>query len=179
MQLLCLTATYIRSKHKTVWSVSTKFLLVHESREKLDVTTTTFNVLLKPYRILEDQCSVLVVEFRYLCRYGKKPGISSCLNTFVIWISRPPPTRVILRLLNTFFLTDSTSTSSLSPPFSLSALLWMKTSSTTLESSTSFFYSLTLSRDKCGGFQAQCFHWISIGYMYQNPGCGIPEHNLL
>jgi hypothetical protein len=76
------------TRFKPVWSVSTKFLLVHESREKLDVTTTTFNVLLKPYRILEDQCSVLVVEFRYLCRYGKKPGISSCLNTYKISKSR-------------------------------------------------------------------------------------------
>ena len=68
-------------RKKPVWSVSAEFLLINKSRQKLYVTPATFNFLFKPYRILEDQCSVLVTELRYLCRYCKMFGIARCLNS--------------------------------------------------------------------------------------------------
>lgn len=68
--------------NKPVRSVTTKFLLVNKSRKKLYITTTAFNILLKPYGILYHQCSILVAEFWYFCRNGKMSGICSCLNTW-------------------------------------------------------------------------------------------------
>lgn len=61
---------------RPVWSITTKFLLIDITGKKLNVTTTTFNVLLKLYGILEHKSSVLVAELWYLGRYGKMPGIS-------------------------------------------------------------------------------------------------------
>jgi len=72
----------IRNIH--IRCIPTKLLLINKSREKLDVTSTTLNLLLKFYRILEDQCSVLVGEFRYFSRNGKVFGIGGCLNTYSI-----------------------------------------------------------------------------------------------
>lgn len=70
-----------RNKKWPVWGVSPKFLLIDISREKLYVTPSTFNILLKLYRILYNQCCVFIAKFRYLCRQGKMFGITCCLKT--------------------------------------------------------------------------------------------------
>lgn len=67
--------------NKPIRSVPAKLFLINKSREELYVSSTTLDFLLKLYGILEDQGSVLVAEFRYLCRDSKVFGITRCLNT--------------------------------------------------------------------------------------------------
>lgn len=110
MELLCLCATDIWPKHeaaglkkrdqsslhkwlvrkaswnniKPIWCVPSKFLLIDKSGEKLHVTPAAFNVLLKPYGILDDQCPVLICKLRDLCGYCKMFSITRRLNTYRI-----------------------------------------------------------------------------------------------
>lgn len=66
---------------RPVRSVTTKFLLIDISRKKLDVTTTTFNVLFKLNWILDYESSILIAELWYLCRYCIMLCIIICLKT--------------------------------------------------------------------------------------------------
>lgn len=63
-----------------VGSIATKFLLVDVARKKLDVAPATLDILFKLNRVLDHQSAVFVAELRKFCRYGKMPGICSCLD---------------------------------------------------------------------------------------------------
>lgn len=66
---------------KPVRGVASIFLLIDESRVKLDVATATLNFLFKPYRILDNQCSVFVAKFWNPRGDGKMFGVAGRLNT--------------------------------------------------------------------------------------------------
>lgn len=74
--------TFNEQQNQPVWSIATKFLLINITRHKLNVTTTTFDILLKFYRILDHQRSILVTELWKFCRYCKVLCICRCLNAW-------------------------------------------------------------------------------------------------
>jgi hypothetical protein len=49
-------------KNLPVWSVPTKFFLVDITGHKLNIATTTFNILLKLNGVLDHKCPILVTE---------------------------------------------------------------------------------------------------------------------